>query len=68
MELVAISVDLVLGGRATIGEPLFWSSMVVSLTLGLLAAYPVNVALVHYGVKEGMMDPRQTGGHHGHGG
>lgn len=60
MEIVAIGVDLVVGGRSTIGEPLFWSSMILSLTCGLLAAYPVNVLLVHYGVKEGMMDPRMT--------
>ncbi|WP_425099547.1 DUF4396 domain-containing protein [Tropicibacter sp. S64] len=62
MEIVAISVDLAVSGKAGMGEPLFWSSMIVSLTLGLVAAYPVNVALIHFGVKEGMMDPRHT--HH----
>jgi hypothetical protein len=36
--------------------------MLVSLTLGLLAAWPVNVALVALGVKEGMHDPRETAG------
>ena len=65
MEVTAIGVDLALSGSAGMGHPLFWSSMIVSLTLGLLAAYPVNVALIHFGVKEGMMDPRHTG-LHGH--
>lgn len=60
MEIVAIGSDLLLAGNATMGEPIFWSSLIVSLTLGLVAAYPVNVLLVHFGVKEGMMDPRET--------
>lgn len=60
MEFVAIGVDFWLGGNAGIWDVLFWSSMVVSLTLGLLAAWPVNVALVAIGVKEGMHDPRDV--------
>lgn len=63
MEVVAIAVDLAVAGRATISEPLFWSSLVTSLGIGLLAAYPVNVVLIRMGVKQGMMDPRQTEGH-----
>jgi len=59
MEIVAIGVDLWLAAGATIGEPLFWSSLVFSLTAGLVAAYPVNVLLVRFGVKEGMHDPRE---------
>lgn len=59
MEIVAIGVDLWLAGDATIGQPLFWSSLVVSLSLGLAAAYPVNVWLIRAGVKEGMADPRE---------
>lgn len=59
MEVVAIGVDLLLARSATMGEPLFWSSLVVSLTAGLLAAYPVNVLLIRWGVKEGMHDPRE---------
>lgn len=59
MEIVAIGVDLWLAGDATIGQPLFWSSLVVSLSLGLAAAYPVSVWLVRAGVKEGMADPRE---------
>lgn len=42
------------------GDIRFWSSLLISLTCGLVAAYPVNVLLIHYGVKEGMMDPRDT--------
>jgi hypothetical protein len=59
MEAVALAVDLTLSGRAGLGELQFWSSMVVSLSLGLLAAYPVNVLLIHFGIKEGMMNPRE---------
>jgi hypothetical protein len=60
MEIVAISTDLLLAGQATMGDIRFWSSMIVSLTLGLLAAYPVNLLLIRKGIKEGMMDPRDT--------
>lgn len=59
MEITAISIDIWLAGDATMAEPRFWSSLIVSLTAGLLVAYPVNVALIHWGVKEGMMDPRE---------
>lgn len=64
MEIVAIGVDLTLAGQAGMGDALFWSSLIVSLTCGLVAAYPVNYLLIRHGVKEGMMDPRETG--HGH--
>ena len=59
MEIVAITVDLLLAGKAGMGEPLFWSSLMVSLTAGLAAAYPVNLLLIRWGVKEGMHDPRE---------
>lgn len=62
MEIVAISVDLWLAQNAGMGDVLFWSSLVLSLTMGLIAAYPVNVILIRLGVKEGMHDPRE---HHG---
>ncbi len=58
MEAVAISVDLFIAGDAGITQVLFWSSLIVSLTLGLCAAYPVNVLLIQRGVKAGMHDPR----------
>ncbi|MBD3671649.1 MAG: DUF4396 domain-containing protein [Gammaproteobacteria bacterium] len=64
MEAVAISVDLYLSAGAQIWDTLFWSSLIVSLSLGLLAAYPVNVALIKLGVKEGMGDPRDPHHHH----
>jgi hypothetical protein len=60
MEVTAISVDIWLAGESTIGEPLFWSALLVSLTIGLAAAYPVNYILLRRGVKEGMQDPRET--------
>ncbi|MBF9031900.1 DUF4396 domain-containing protein [Rhodobacterales bacterium HKCCE3408] len=59
MEIVAIGVDLTLARNAGMGDALFWSSLIVSLTCGLIAAYPVNVLLIRWGVKEGMMDPRE---------
>lgn len=60
MEVVAIGTDLLLAGNTTMGEPLFWSSLVFSLTMGLIAAYPVNVLLIHFGVKEGMHSPKMA--------
>jgi hypothetical protein len=63
MEIVAITVDLLLAGKATMAQPIFWASLIVSLTAGLAAAYPVNVLLVHFGVKEGMHDPREMARH-----
>lgn len=60
MEIVAITADLALARNAAIGEPLFWGSLIFSLSLGLFAAYPVNVLLIRFGVKEGMMDPREN--------
>ncbi len=49
MEIGAIGTDLWLAGEPTMGEVLFWTSLVFSLSLGLLAAYPVNVLLVKFG-------------------
>lgn len=63
MEIVAITTDLLLAGPATMSDPLFWSSLIVSLTAGLAAAYPVNVVLIKMGVKEGMHDPREMASH-----
>ncbi|MBR9766027.1 MAG: DUF4396 domain-containing protein [Rhodobacteraceae bacterium] len=60
MEIVAISVDLALAGSAGMGQAIFWVSLLVSLSCGLLAAWPVNYWLIRQGVKQGMMDPRQT--------
>jgi hypothetical protein len=63
MEIVAIGTDIWLAGEATIGEPLFWSALAFSLTMGLIAAYPVNVLLVKFGVKEGMHNPKHRAQH-----
>jgi hypothetical protein len=57
MEVTAIGADLLIARHATMGDPLFWGALGFSLSLGYLAAYPVNVALVHVGVKEGMANP-----------
>lgn len=59
MEAVAIGSDIYLAGEATMGEPVFWASLAVSLSLGFLAAYPVNLGLLHLGVKEGMGNPAE---------
>ncbi|MFD1344430.1 DUF4396 domain-containing protein [Litorisediminicola beolgyonensis] len=67
MEVTAIGISLWLAGGAGIGELRFWTALIVSLTCGLAAAYPVNVLLIRYGVKEGMMDPRMTDHGEGHG-
>lgn len=63
MEIVAIATDLLLAGSATMSDAVFWSSLVISLTAGLAAAYPVNVVLIQMGVKEGMRDPREAAKH-----
>jgi hypothetical protein len=61
MEIAAIGTDIWLAGEAHIGDLLFWTSLIFSLTIGLLVAYPVNVALIYRGVKEGMQNPAQLG-------
>lgn len=61
MEIVAIGLDVWLAGEAGMGEVLFWTGLVFSLTMGLIAAYPVNLLLIHFGVKEGMMNPAGVG-------
>lgn len=66
MEGVAISSDLILAEGAGLAEPLFWGSLILSLSLGLFAAYPVNVALIALGYKEGMHDPRHMVYGHAH--
>lgn len=62
MEVAAIGTDLLLAAGATIVEPLFWGALVFSLSVGFGAAFPVNAALVHLGVKEGMENPAEMGG------
>lgn len=64
MEVTAIGTDMLLtGSSVTMGDALFWGAMIVSLSLGLIAAYPVNVLLIHWGVKEGMHSPKAHAGH-----
>lgn len=58
MEISAIGMDLWLAQNATMDQPVFWASLVFSLSIGLLVAYPVNVLLIHLGVKEGMHNPK----------
>ncbi|NVO24183.1 DUF4396 domain-containing protein [Donghicola mangrovi] len=65
MEVVALTVDLLVAGNAGPDQPIFWSSLVLSLSCGLIAAWPVNLWLIRHGIKEGMMDPRMTDHHHG---
>jgi hypothetical protein len=59
MEIVAIGTDIYLAGEATMADPVFWASLAVSLSLGFFAALPVNLGLLHLGVKEGMSDPSE---------
>lgn len=66
MESVAITTDLYLGGKSTMGDALFWNSLFVSLSLGLFAAWPANYLLIRYGLKGGMGDPRDVHGQHAH--
>lgn len=67
MEVTALAVNQALAGSTGLGHVLFWTGLLASLTCGLLAAWPVNVLLIKWGVKEGMHDPREmAGGHHAH--
>jgi hypothetical protein len=64
MEIGAIGTDLWIAPKAHFGQPLFWGALIFSLSVGLLVAYPVNAALLRWGVKEGMMNPQHAGEHH----
>ncbi len=66
MEITAISLDIWLAGSATMAQPLFWNSLILSLTVGLVAAYPVNVLLIRLGVKKGMGNPQDASASHRH--
>ncbi|WP_435102604.1 DUF4396 domain-containing protein [Halarchaeum sp. P4] len=59
MEIAAIGIDLLLAADAHMGDILFWMALVFSLSIGFLAAFPINVALVRLGVKEGMKNPAE---------
>jgi hypothetical protein len=59
MEIAAIGTDLLLASQATMGDALFWLALAFSLSIGFLVAWPVNVGLVSFGVKEGMSDPSE---------
>jgi hypothetical protein len=61
MEIAAISTDLLLAGTAGMGSVLFWMALAFSLSIGFIAAYPVNAGLITLGVKEGMMNPKEMG-------
>lgn len=60
MEVTAIGTDLWLARHATMGQALFWSSLAFSLSMGLIATYPVNVILIYLGVKSGMHSPKDA--------
>ena len=66
MEITAISLDLWLAASASMDQVLFWISLILSLTVGLIAAYPVNVLLFKFGIKSGMGDQRDRSGSHQH--
>ena len=58
MEAVAIGLDIGLAGSAAPSDVRFWTVLFLSLSAGLLAAYPVNVWLIRKGVKSGMANPQ----------
>lgn len=59
MEIAAVGTDLLLAGGARWTEPLFWTALFFSLTVGFVFSYPVNALLVEVGVKEGMGNPAE---------
>ena len=58
---LSLSVSILQSGSIEEGEPLFGSWLIVSASCGLLSAYTRDILLVHYRVKECMMDPLKTG-------
>ena len=56
MELVDNTIMLIVPGAMVAGvtEPLFWGSLVVSLVVAFLAAYPVNRWLIARGRGHGL--------------
>lgn len=61
MEIAAIGTDIWLASSAHITSLIFWTGLAFSLSIGYFVAYPVNVYLVHRGVKGGMADPTERG-------
>ncbi|MEE6209268.1 DUF4396 domain-containing protein [Salarchaeum sp. III] len=61
MEIAAIGTDLLIASQAHISDLLFWGALAFSLSVGFVFAYPVNAALVYFGVKEGMKNPAEMG-------
>ncbi|WP_416838644.1 DUF4396 domain-containing protein [Haloferax sp. DFSO52] len=61
MEITAIGTDLLIASQAHVSDLLFWGALVFSLSVGFVFAFPVNAALVHLGVKEGMANPAEMG-------
>ena len=55
-----------LAADARIGAPVCWGELTMSLAVGLLVAYPGNVLLIRFGVKEGMHNPKHRMEHQGH--
>ncbi|MFG1496628.1 DUF4396 domain-containing protein [Saccharospirillum sp. HFRX-1] len=66
METVAITTDIYLGGQAGMSDAQFWSSLYISLSLGLFAAWPANILLIYFNIKGGMGDPREEHAQHAH--
>ncbi|AUV81412.1 copper oxidase [Salinigranum rubrum] len=64
MEITAIGTDLLIASQANIGDVLFWGALVFSLSVGFVFAFPINAALVRFGVKEGMKNPAEMGTEH----
>jgi hypothetical protein len=61
MEIVAIGTDLLIASQAHISDLLFWGALIFSLSVGFIAAFPINATLVYFGVKEGMKNPAEMG-------
>jgi len=58
MEISALALNNWLSSGTHLAHVLFWTSLVVSLSAGFIAAYPVNLLLIRFGVKQGMASPK----------
>ena len=65
MELVDTALMLVIPGAmdAHVDQPLFWSSLGLALVIAGLAAYPVNVWLIHHGGGHALLHDHHGSGH-----
>lgn len=61
MEIAAVTTDLfIMNSRPQeLTDPFFWVALFISLSIGFIVAYPVNIYLIKNNIKSGMMNPQE---------